>query len=101
MSRSYKKHPIIKYAGNKDYKKRFNRKLRRTTKIDDIPNGNAYKKMNESWEINDIVSRYTWPQYKLMSEEWDRYYQNIGWSIFNKRTDEEKYRDWYRTYKGK
>lgn len=103
MSRSYKKHPIIKYAGCKDYKKLYNRRLRRSNKIglEDIPNGNAYKKMNESWNINDIVDGCTWPEYKIMSDEWDRHYENTGWSIFNKRTEEEKYRDWYKCYKGK
>lgn len=83
MSRSYKKHPIIKYAGNKDYKKRFNRKLRRTTGIEDIPNGNAYKKMNESWDINDIIDWCSWEKYK-------------SWNINN-----NTYREWYKTYKGK
>lgn len=90
MSRSYRKHPIMKYAGNKDYKKRFNRKLRRTAGIEDIPDGNAYKKMNESWDINDIVSRCSWEEYKE--------YINS----YNPREDEEElYRRWYKWYKGK
>lgn len=86
MSRSYKKHPIIKYAGCKDYKKIYNRKLRRTTNIDDIPNGNAYKKMNESWNINDITSWCSWEACK----RWE--------SIEN---TPEEYRWWYKTFKGK
>ena len=95
MSRSYKKHPVIKYAGNKDYKKLFNRRLRRTAGIDDIPNGNAYKKMNESWEINDICSRCDWPQYRDIDWYWDNFYG------FPRKTEEELYRDWYKCYKGK
>ena len=87
MSRSYKKYPILKYAGNKDYKKRFNRKLRRTTNIEDIPDGNAYKKMNESWEINDIIDRCSWEEYKK-------------WYPDNKN-EIDLYRQWYKTYKVK
>lgn len=88
MSRSYKKHPIIKYAGCKDLKKIYNRRLRRSNKIglEDIPNGNAYKKMNESWNINDITDWCSWEECK----QWN----------FVEDTP-EGYRWWYKTFKGK
>ena len=50
MSRSYKKHPRVKDPAGK-YMKRFANKRVRHTK--DIPNGKAYKKVFESWEISD------------------------------------------------
>lgn len=50
MSRSYKKHPRVKDAANKGMKKFANKKVRHTK---NIPNGKAYKKVFESWEISD------------------------------------------------
>lgn len=57
MSRSRKKHPLIKCAGDKSLKKIFNRRFRRNKDLD-FPSGNAYRKTNESWEICDIVMGY-------------------------------------------
>ena len=57
MSRSRKKHPLIKCAGDKGLKKIFNRRFRRNKDLD-FPSGNAYRKTNESWEICDIVMGY-------------------------------------------
>ena len=53
MSRSYKKHPFVKDPANKGMKRCANKKVRHTK---DIPNGKAYKKVFESWEISD----YEW-----------------------------------------
>lgn len=50
MSRSYKKHPFVKDPANKFMKRYANKKVRRTP---NIPNGKAYKKVFESWEISD------------------------------------------------
>ena len=50
MSRSYKKHPRVKDAANKGMKKFANKKVRHTK---NIPNGKAYKKLFESWDISD------------------------------------------------
>ena len=50
MSRSYKKHPRVKDPANKFMKKYANKKVRRTP---DIPNGKAYKKVFESYDISD------------------------------------------------
>ena len=56
MSRSYKKHPYMQCAGNKSYKKIYNRKYRRQHKNDyDLPQNKKYKRENESWEICDIL----------------------------------------------
>ena len=71
MSRSYRKG--FQCAGDKYLKKLFNRKLRRTQlrEIEDLPIGNAYKKMNESWEIADYRGEiteedYEWADYQRM-----------------------------------
>ena len=53
MSRSYKKHPFCKDKNKKGAKRTANKKVRRTK---DIPNGKAYKKVFESWNISD----YKW-----------------------------------------
>lgn len=62
MSRSYK-YPIFKDndgAGKKkSWKTIFNRKLRRNKKYFDIPDGNSYKKINDSWIICDYKFRYS------------------------------------------
>ena len=53
MSRSYKKHNRAKDPAGKDMKKFANKKVRHTK---NIPNGKAYKKVFESWDISD----YNW-----------------------------------------
>lgn len=89
MSHSFKKHNIIKYAGDKGLKKCFNRKLRRKYKNDlDFPNYNAYRKYNESWDIADVRSFVSFENYK----DW---YKDSG------MTEEEMYAEWKREYKAK
>ena len=67
MSRSHRKNPIVtegSFSGwSKRMKQKFNRKLRRTTGVEDIPDGNAYRKMNESWDISDYSFRTPWLAY--------------------------------------
>ena len=58
MSRSYRHHYVFKTAGDKSMKKIFNRRLRRSQRCRNIPNGNAYKKYNNSWDIADCTWRY-------------------------------------------
>ena len=53
MSRSYKKYNIVKDPSAKGMKKYANKKVRRTK---NVPNGKAYKKVFESWNISD----YQW-----------------------------------------
>lgn len=57
MSRSYRHNPVVKCAKDSWYKKHFNRKLRRSDKFQDIPDGSAYRKMNCSWYICDYSCR--------------------------------------------
>ena len=61
MSRSYKKTPIIKDNGrSKKVQKRFaNRRVRNYIKHNDIGKGKQYRKLFDSWEIADYVSRWT------------------------------------------
>lgn len=63
MSRSYKKHPWEQWGGCKDYKKLFNRRLRRSEQCKDIPNGKAYKKLNESWNIADYKTNCSFEEF--------------------------------------
>lgn len=58
MSHSYRHHYVFKTAGDKSMKKIFNRRLRRSQRCCNIPNGNAYKKYNNSWYIADYTYRY-------------------------------------------
>lgn len=54
MSRSYKKTPSCHVVGRDGrMKKVFSRRVRRTTDPDGVPNGGAYRKMNETWDISD------------------------------------------------
>lgn len=64
MSRSYRKNPILKDGGksSKENKQLANRRVRRVLNRNhdyEIKNGNAYRKINETWNINDYVSRFT------------------------------------------
>lgn len=54
MSRSFKKTPSCHMAGKDGYaKKAFSRRVRRLAKSNDLPDGGAYRKLNESWDISD------------------------------------------------
>lgn len=66
MSRSYKKYPAGKVI-EKDVKKMFNRRIRRSNKNKyvDIPDGNAYRKCNPQWELCDERYYCTWDDFKL------------------------------------
>ena len=58
MSRSYKKHGLLK-LGDSSMKKIFNRRLRHRKQLD-YPSGCRYKREpgNCSWEISDIIFGY-------------------------------------------
>lgn len=64
MSRSYKKHPYFQLAGDKSFKKIFNRRIRRNKLTDDINSGSSYKKLNDSWDICDWRTYYSWNMFK-------------------------------------
>ena len=66
MSRSYKKHPYSKDRPSKGMKKFANKKVRHTK---DIPNGKAYKKVFESWDICDW--RWIWTRADAI-RTWER-----------------------------
>ena len=89
MSRSYRHVP-----GYNDRdpvtKKIFNRRIRRSSapKYQDIPNGSAYKKLNNSWEICDYGCIYY-----TLDDAIDFY--NDTWSSKSK---DEIYADWVSHY---
>ena len=56
MSRSYKKHNIVKDKVSKDMKKFANKKVRHRK---DIPNGKAYRKVFESYDIHDQIDYWS------------------------------------------
>lgn len=66
MSRSYRRG--FQCAGDKELKKLFNRKLRRSQLkgTEDLPVGNGYKKMNESWDIADYKD-------EIVKEDYDNW----------------------------
>ena len=89
MSRSYRKNLVFGWVTrDKDAKKRFNRKIRRTTDFDDIPSGMSYKKFNESWEIDDGKWRVSYEDFKnwhyvnnkMSEEEAKAYFKKHFWS---------------------
>lgn len=58
MSRSYKKHPMMKYAPCGNWgQKQANRRVRRYK--GELPNGCAYKLLYNQYNIHDCVSYYT------------------------------------------
>lgn len=68
MSKTYRNSEHVKY-GEPKMKKKYNRKIRKRNKqdIDSVPNGSAYKKMNESSRIFDYKLSCSWEQFK----NWD------------------------------
>ena len=63
MSRSYRKHPICKDAAGKFMKRFANKAVRHNL---DIPNGKAYKKCFESWNISDWC--YLWSKEEAIKD---------------------------------
>lgn len=62
MSRSYKKHPFCTdhHVKTTKEKKRFaNKKIRHTK---NIPNGRAFRKIYETYDICDWKNRWTWEE---------------------------------------
>ena len=58
MSRSYKKTPVVKdNFGGKTGKRLANKKVRKLK--NELFKGGEYKKVYESWDINDYISYYT------------------------------------------
>lgn len=100
MSRSYKKHPIVKVApkDGTNEKKFANRKVRRYKQV--ISNGKSYQKLYESWDIHDYVCRYTYEDYRQHHESKLKMVRS-GALKYNLNRYKYSYIDWYKTYKGK
>ena len=96
MSRSYKKHPYITDGspGTTKEKKRYaNKKVRNA---DDIPNGKAYRKFYESYDIHDWIMRWTWEEAKANWEDEDNFSLKERYP-----TIERFYRYWLKCCKNK
>ena len=80
MSRSRKKHPILKDGGksSKSQKKMANRAVRNYK--EEIPSGSAYKKVYPSYDINDYVSY--WSKEDAIHDYYK--YRNEEYGIFRK-----------------
>lgn len=96
MSRSYKKNPVYTDGRNGQKKaKRIAAKKVRNFDIEALPSkGNQYKKVSESYNIHDYVSRWTWEEavdwYHKHPEQYSEY-----------PTEKEFYRYWYKISKMK
>ena len=82
MSRSYKKHPIIKESsrGSNKLRKRIANKAVRHHK-GELNNGAQYKKIYSSYDISDYSFSYTWDEWKdyrgdsqTERDNWERFY---------------------------
>lgn len=92
MSHSYKKNPGFHDGEGSKYPKfakRFaNRKVRH---YKDLPNGNAYRKVSDSWDIHDYNFRY-WHRNDLM--DWDTWRGLNGkYPCWKELCKTEKYRE--------
>lgn len=77
MSRSYKKNPVFTdYQSGKLGKKCANKKVRQYK--GDIPKGNAYRKIYNSYEIHDYIIRETYQEYKNALESDTKAYLHGG-----------------------
>ena len=92
MSRSYKKvgHCKCEHSCKKG-KQYANRRLRRKGVNYEIPNGKAYKKLNESWDICDYFCICTWKDYQNWCEK-PRWWQE---------PEKANYFEYYKSYKMK
>lgn len=79
MSRSFKKHPYqANTEGNCCRKFSKNRANKRVRKSEDLPNGKAYKKVFETWDIVDYAWSDTWNERKRWLEK--QGYDEIDWA---------------------
>ena len=92
MSRSYKKNPVCTDGSphtTKELKKFANKKVRG---YEDLPNGSAYKKVSQSYDIHDYICSCTWQEEK---EKWER----EEWIRKDFPTLKSYYRNWLKYYK--
>lgn len=94
MSRSIKKHPIIK--DNRKYskwcKKRANRTFRRGTAGTELCSGKSafHRKYTEKWDIHDYVSRWTKKEAEADWEQEEMYMKN--------GISSSRYTRWHKTF---
>ncbi len=69
MSRSYKKHEYTSDGRPHTTKMIKNRANRKTRSTDDIPNGAAYRRLYESWDIRECRLPWSWKEAK---EQWEK-----------------------------
>lgn len=96
MSRSYKKHPIFK-DHRKGGKQMANRQVRNS---EEVPNGSAYKKFFDSYDISDYWFSSTFEEYRK------GYEKHVQWCLdhhFTPKimTEKELYREWKKNYHSK
>ena len=99
MSRSYKKNPIANDSRRKSTKRNKQLANKKIRKINNIPNGNAYKKFSESYDIRDFSIRDTWEEAKDRYEK-DKYFYS-EWTVRHYPTLKDFYRFWFKNFKGK
>ena len=100
MSRSYKKNPIIKY-GKWITKRLANHRVRQRLKqfdTMDLP-FSWYKRLVDSWDINDRVDRTSKQQYIDSYNNRKNYYHFYFYKPDDSLDNELK--KWYKTYKRK
>ena len=89
VSRSYKKTPIVKdnVGGRKYAKLQANKRVRRKKYVS---NGKQYRKVYNTWDINDYVSYCTLKEFLDFAHLWKFY-----------KTEEEMTQAWRRSYYNK
>ena len=98
MSRSYRKHPILKDNGKsaKAMKKCANRKVRRTD-FDDLPQkGSKFKRYFPQYDIHDYVCYWSWKEAK---RQWET--SSISWYKDRFPTLKEFFAYWVKSMKCK
>lgn len=101
MSRSYKKHPILKDGRSGAVGKKFaNKKVRRYT--GGISNGCKYKVLYPQWDIHDYVFRESrlsmMKDYESLQKEKANLPDSDYYSNYEKSTLEETINQWERWY---
>lgn len=95
MSRSYKKNPIYTDGRTPTPKKNKRIANKRVRKSLNLPNGNAYKKVFETYDIHDYISRWTWENAKFEYSHPDRH--GFAWQE-KYSTLKDFYRYWQKYY---
>jgi len=96
MSRSYKKHAIIK-DHNKGMKTLAAQRLRRKD-LEAVPNGNAYKKMFDQYSICDFKYGYTLQEYLVSENKLCRMFKERD---LTKEEIKQVKIEWYKQFKRK